>query len=173
MGHLDETKFEQLISGCSKCDRRAFEVWSYIDRQVTVMLAESNNDGRWTHDGEKFIDGVYKIRCIGCGDEPFSTQDCPRCHRAGVLAEALVAPSRVVVPKRCPECTATEMLVTSFAPGSVRTGESRPPSPTPVALYGDPGYHIEVVMCDGCEWVVACEGCPICGGPGPLRTRPG
>ena len=61
----------------------------------------------------------------------------------------------------------------SFAPGTVRTGETRPPSPTPIALYGDPGYHVATVMCDGCDFVLTSDSCPLCAGPGPLRTRPG
>jgi hypothetical protein len=173
MGNLDEAKFTAVISGCAKCDRKAFEVSSYIDRQVSVMVAQANDDGRWTHDGEKFIDGVYKIRCLGCGDEPYTTTDCPRCHRAGGLADALGVPARLPVPKRCPGCRGTELLVTGFAPATVRTGEGRPPTPTPTALYGDPGFHITAILCDGCDWTSAFDGCALCGGPGPLRTRPG
>ena len=66
MGKLDEKSFEAAIAKCDKCGSAAFEVASYLDRQLTVMLGERNDDGRWTHDGEKFIDGVYRIRCIGC-----------------------------------------------------------------------------------------------------------
>jgi hypothetical protein len=173
MGNLDEASFERSIAGCAKCQRTAFEVASYIDRQISVMLGERNDDGKWTHDGEKFIDGVYRIRCIGCGDEPYTTGDCPRCHRPGGLADALGAESRLVVPKRCPSCKGTELTVTGFAPATVRTGEAQKPTPTPTALYGDPGFHVAHVMCDSCDWVAVAEGCPLCGGAGPLRTRPG
>jgi hypothetical protein len=173
MGHLDETKFEHAIAGCTKCDRKAFEVSSYIDRQVSVMVAEANDDGRWTHDGEKFIDGVFRIRCISCNDESYTSTDCPRCHRANGLADAFGKPTRIAVPKRCPSCQCTELLVTGFAPATVRTGEGRPPSPTPTALFGDDGFHVALIMCDGCDWVLAADGCPLCAGPGPLRVRPG
>lgn len=173
MGDLDEKSFEQRIARCSKCDAKAFEVHSYIDRQTSVMLGERNDDGRWTHDGEKFIDGVYRIKCIGCSDETFSTQACPRCHRADALGDILGQPSRLAVPKRCPTCKGTELTVTGFAPALVRTGENRKASPTPTALLGDDGFHVAHIMCDGCDWVALAEGCPLCGGKGPLRVRPG
>jgi hypothetical protein len=173
MGALDEKSFATAIAGCTKCDAKAFEVASYIDRQISVMLGDANDDGRWTHDGEKFIDGVYRVQCLRCRDAAFATTDCPRCHRAGGLADVLDTPSRLAVPKRCPACKGTELTVTGFAPALVRTGEGRPPSPTPTALLGEPGFHVAHVMCDGCDWVALADGCPMCGGPGPLRARPG
>jgi hypothetical protein len=172
MGQLDEMTFPKAIAGCTKCDRKAFLVSSYIDRQISVMLAERNDDGRWVHDGEKFIDGVYRIRCIGCSADAFATTACPRCHREGGLADALDVASRLAVPRRCPQCKGTEMTITGFAPATVRTGEGRPPSPTPIALFPDAGFHVATIMCDSCEWVAAADGCPLCGGPGPLRERP-
>jgi hypothetical protein len=173
MGQLDEPAFAATIATCRKCDAKAFEVSSYIDRQVSLMLGEANDDGRWIHDGEKFIDGVHRIKCIRCGDLAFSAADCPRCHREGGITDVIGQMSRLVVPKRCPSCKGTEMTITAFAPATVRTGEGRPPSPTPTAGFGDPGFHIAHVMCDGCDWVALAEGCPMCGGPGPLRSRPG
>ena len=172
MGALDEASFVQLLDKCAKCEASAFEVNSYIDRETRVMLGERNDDGRWSHDGEKFIDGVYRIRCIGCSADAFATTACPRCHREGGLADALDVASRLAVPKRCPQCKGTEMTITGFAPATVRTGEGRPPSPTPIALFPDAGFHVATIMCDSCEWAAAAEGCPLCGGPGPLRERP-
>ena len=172
MGQLDEKKFAAVIAACPNCQAKAFEVASYIDRQVSVMLGERNDDGRWSHDGEKFIDGIYKIRCINCNALAFHTADCPRCHRANGVADGLDTMSRLVVPKRCPQCRGTEVTVTGFAPATVRTGEGRPPSPTPIALHGDRGFQAAIVMCDSCDWVAIADGCPICGGPGPLRPRP-
>ena len=173
MGALDEASFTATIASCAKCGAKAFEVSSFIDRQLTVMLGDRNDDGRWIHDGEKFIDGVYCIKCLNCGTEPFTTTDCPRCHRPGGLENAIGVASRLAVPKRCPTCKCTELTLTGFAPSVVRTGEGRPPSPRPTALYGEPGFHVAHVMCDGCDWVAIAEGCPLCAGPGPLRTRPG
>ena len=48
MGHLDEKKYVAAITGCKKCDAKAFEVNTYIDREVLVMLAQPSGDGRWT-----------------------------------------------------------------------------------------------------------------------------
>jgi hypothetical protein len=172
MGHLDEQSFAQAIASCAACGGRAFEIASYIDRQQSLMLGDPNDDGRWSHDGEKFIDGVYRIRCAGCGAEPYASDDCPRCHRADMVAAALAGMSRLPAPNRCPSCASTEVTVTGFAPATVRTGAGKM-SPSPVALHGDAGFHIAVVMCDGCDWVAVADGCPICGAPEPLRPRPG
>ena len=172
MGQLDEQQFAAAIEKCA-CGAAAFEVASYIDRQISVMLGERNDDGRWVHDGEKFIDGVYRIRCIACGKEPFARDDCPRCHHAGAVAAALAASSKLEVPKRCPSCKGTELTVLGFAPAVVRTGEAKRAAPTPVALLGDPGFHVAQILCDSCDWVAVAEGCPICGAAGPLRVRPG
>ena len=173
MGKLDEPAFEKTIASCPKCEAKAFEVASYIDRQVTVMLGERNDDGRWTHDGEKFIDGVYRVTCIRCREDAFTSADCPRCHRENGLADAIGHESRLAVPNRCPTCKGTEMTVSGFAPAMVRTGEGQRPSPTATAHFGDAGFHVAHVMCDGCDWVALAEGCPLCGGAGPLRARPG
>ncbi len=172
MGKLDEAAFETAIAACEACDRKAFLVSSYIDRQIAVMLGERNDDGRWVHDGEKFIDGVYRIRCIACNADAFATDDCPRCHRAGGLGDAIGAMTRLAVPKRCPQCKGTEVTITGFAPATVRTGDGRPTAPTPTALLDEPGFHVAAILCDSCPWVAAVDGCPLCGGPGPLRDRP-
>jgi hypothetical protein len=172
MGKLDEAAFEKVIAACPCGGVASFEVHSFIDRQITVMLGERNDDGRWTHDGEKFIDGVYRVTCIACRRDAFTTEDCPRCHRPGGLADIVGHPSRLVVPKRCPECKGTELTVTGFAPAVVRTGAAKLPQPTATALFGDDGFHVAHVLCDGCDWVALAEGCPLCGGPGPLRERP-
>jgi hypothetical protein len=173
VGLLDEPTFAEKIGKCSKCGAEAFEVAAYLDRQISVMLGDPNDDGRWVHDGEKFIDGVYRIRCIGCGEEAFASDACPRCNKEGMLAGALAAMSKTVVPKRCPDCKGTELTVTGFAPAAVRTGEAKRPQPTAIALLGEPGFHVAHVMCDGCDWVAVAEGCPICGASGPMRVRPG
>lgn len=172
MSQLDETKFEAAIAGCAKCDFKAFEVSAYLDRQVTVMVAQSANDGRWTYDADKFYDGVFRIQCLGCRTMAYDSSDCPRCHRANGLGDALEANTRLAVPTRCPECKTTEMQLTSFAPATVKAVERRRAAPTPTALFGDQGYHVAHVACVACNWASAAEGCPLCGGPGPLRARP-
>jgi hypothetical protein len=173
MGKLDEKAFASAVAGCKKCEGKAFEVASYIDRQGSVMLGERADDGRWTHDGEKFIDGVYRIQCIRCRNDVFASDDCPRCHRARGLDDTVGVASRLSVPKLCPECKGRELTVQGFAPATVRIGEGRPTAPRPIAMLGEPGFHVAHIMCDACEWVALAEGCPLCGGPGPLRARPG
>lgn len=172
MSELDETKFDAAIAGCTKCDRRAFEVSAFLDREVIVRLAQSSNDGRWAHDAPKLVDGIFRIQCLGCRTMAYDSPACPRCHRADGLADALGASARLAVPSRCPKCKCTEMSLTAFAPATVRAVEHQRAAPTLNALFGDKGYHIAHVACVHCEWVKAAEGCPLCGGPGPLRARP-
>ena len=175
MGQLDEKAFADTIAKCGKCGMvAAFEVRSYLDRQLSVMLGEANDDGRWTHDGEKFIDGIFSVKCRACGAEAFASKDCPRCHRADGLADALEHVSRLAVPKRCPTCKGMELTIVGFAPSVVSASATTTrPQPAATALLGEPGFHVAHIMCDGCDWVAIAEGCPMCGGAGPLRKRPG
>jgi hypothetical protein len=172
VGQLDEAKFDAAIAGCAKCDFKAFEVSAYLDREVTVMLGKSNNDGRWAHDAAKFFDGVYRIQCLGCRTMAHDSADCPCCHRASGLADALDASSRLVVPTVCSQCRGTEMKLTTFAPARVKAVEHQRAAPTPSALLGDTGYHVATIACVACNWSKTSDSCPLCAGPGPLRARP-
>jgi hypothetical protein len=174
MGHLDEPTFARALDPCAKCGGKSFEISAYLDRTVSVMLGESNGDGKWCYDGEKFIDGVFRIRCVACSAEPFTADDCPRCHAANALAGALTTSSRLAVPKRCPKCNSTEVTIVAFAPATAKTTDAsaRPTTPVPKALLDEPGYHVVAVACDVCDWAVVAEGCPICGAVGPIRPRP-
>lgn len=176
MGKLDDKSYARTIASCTKCGSEvgaaAFEVASYIDRQTSVMLGARAATDRWIHDTAKLVDGVFKVTCIRCRDDAFTTVDCPRCHREGALVDVLGQATRLAVPTRCPSCKGAELTVTGFAPATVRTGEGLTPSPAPLALVGDVGFHVAQIECDGCEWVAVAEGCPLCGGAGPLRARP-
>jgi hypothetical protein len=172
MGHLDEAAFERTIQACAACGGTTFEIATYLDRVVSVMLADANDAGRWAHDGEKFIDGTYRVRCTGCGANAYASDDCPRCHREGALSAALAATSHVTVPKRCPTCSATEMTVVAFAPATAKTGPGIKPAPVMAAAFGEPGFHVIGMSCDDCDWAHVTQTCPICEGPGPLRPRP-
>lgn len=172
MGHLDEKSFIATLAGCAGCGGKAFEITSYIDRQVSVMLGDPNDDGRWGHDGEKLIDGTTRIVCLGCKQVAYERDDCPRCHAAGGLARA-AGESRMAVPKRCPSCNATEMTVIGMTPAVVRTAAgSRPTQPEPGAMFGEDGFHVMALACDDCDWVAVSDPCPLCGAPPPLRPRP-
>jgi hypothetical protein len=175
MGRLDEPAFERAIAACPGCGGTTFEIAAYLDHQLAVMLGETDRPGKWAHDGEKFVDGVYRVTCANaaCKHEVFASGDCPRCHRAGGLADALGAQSRLVVPKKCPKCKELELVLLGFAPAVVRvTAGGRVPAPTPLALLGEVGFHAVAVACDPCGWAVVAENCPLCAAPGPLRARP-
>jgi hypothetical protein len=170
MGNLDAETFAAKIVACTKCERNAFEVSSYLERELTVMLGVPNQDGRWIHDDAKFREGIFRIRCIGCGDDALASADCPRCHRVGGLADALAAPMRLTAPRMCPHCKGTALMIIALVPARVRTGVGRPTAPTPIAGFRDPGFHVVEIQCEGCDWVSKPDGCPLCAGP--LRDRP-
>jgi hypothetical protein len=173
VSHLDEPAFARALTPCAGCGGTLFDLWSYLDRKVPVMLAEPSDDGRWAFDGEGFIDGVYRIRCAGCGRDAYDSADCPRCHRPGGLAEGLAAESRLAVPRRCPGCNELELTLIGFAPGTVRVkGAGRPPAPKPLAALGEPGFQVVAIACDNCDWATVSERCPICDAAPPLRPRP-
>jgi hypothetical protein len=172
MGHLNEPRFAQHLTACPSCGGVAYEVASYIDRRVSMMLGDANDSGRWAHEGEAFVDGTYRITCVGCQREAFASDDCPRCHATGTLPATLASESHTTVPKRCPTCHATESTLIGFAPATVRTTGGKPPPPTPRALFGEPGFHVIAVACDDCDWAMTAPGCPLCESPPPLRARP-
>lgn len=176
MGQLDERAFAHHLQACRGCGGTSFDVATYLDRHVEVMLGDANNDGKWVHDGEKFVDGVYRITCATCRVDAFRSDACPRCHAPGTLAATLAAPSHLAVPRRCPACSGMQLAVIGFAPATVRTAApasgAKPPTPTPRALFGEPGFHVIAMACDDCDWAATAPGCPLCAGPGPLRPRP-
>jgi hypothetical protein len=173
MGQLDETRFDAAIrAGCPACGGTALEIRSFIDRRLSLMLGDPNDDGRWVHDGEKFIDGTYQIACAGCGHVAFAHDDCPRCHAAAGLARALAEPSRIAIPKRCPSCKETELIALALIPASVRYSGGTAALPRALGELGDPGYHVVAFACESCDAAVVAPSCPLCDAPGPLRPRP-
>ncbi|HEY5949549.1 MAG TPA: hypothetical protein VIV40_28840 [Kofleriaceae bacterium] len=172
MGALGQDEFERLVqAGCSACGGRLMEINSFIDRSLVVMAAEPNNEGRWVHDGEKFVDGTYRIACASCSHVAFESDICPRCNAAGGLARALGEPSRLTVPKRCPKCNELELLALALVPATAKYG-GEAPKPKQLVDFGEPGYHIVGYACDGCDRAVVAETCALCDAPGPLRPRP-
>jgi hypothetical protein len=173
MGALDQPAFEAAIrSGCPACAGATFEIKSFIDRSVATMLGDPNNDGRWAHDGEKFVDGTYRITCASCAHVVFASEVCPRCNAAGGLALALASSTRLAVPKRCRSCNELELLAVALVPAVARSGPNEAPKPKPLADFGDPGYHVVAFACEACGEAVVAEGCALCAAPGPLRARP-
>lgn len=173
MGQLDETRFAATVHApCPACGGTALELRSFIDRTLNLMLGDPNDDGRWAHDGEKFIDGTYRIACASCGHVVFTDDACPRCHAAGGLARALAETSRLVVPRRCPSCQETELAAVALIPAVVRYSGGTAALPKPLGDLGDPGYHVVAYACESCDAAVVAQACPLCDAPGPLRPRP-
>lgn len=173
MGQLDETRFDAAVRpGCPACGGAALDISSFIDRRLSIMLGDPNDDGRWVHDGEKFIDGTYRITCASCAHVVFADDACPRCHAAGGLARALGDASRLTIPRRCPGCNETELVALALIAATARTSGGKAPSPRPLGELGDPGYHIVAYACESCDAAVVVQTCPLCDGPGPLRPRP-
>jgi hypothetical protein len=164
MGSLDSKSYAAKIAGCTTCDRKAFDVSAYLDREQALMIGEPSQDGRWVHDDAAFAAGVYRIRCLGCGTDAHAADECPRCARPGALAGALASHARVAIPKMCPQCKTTSMTLTAAVPARIRAGEGQPTSPAPIARFGEPGYQIGKLACDGCDWTSVPEGCAVCGG---------
>jgi hypothetical protein len=173
MGALGETDFETLVrAGCAGCGGKLLEIHTYIDRSLVVMAAEPNNEGRWAHDGEKFVDGTYRIACASCAKVAFESDMCPRCNAPGGLAKALREVSRIAVPKRCPQCSELELMALAFVPATAKYGSGETPKPKQLVDFGEPGYHVVAYGCNGCDRAVVAEKCPLCDASGPLRPRP-
>lgn len=173
MGQLDETRFEAVVrSGCPACAAATLDIRSFIDRRLSLMLGDPNDDGSWAHDGEKFIDGTYRIACATCGHVVFANDACPRCHAAGGLARALGEASRLTIPRRCPACKETELVALALIAATVRYSGGTAALPRSLGDLGDPGYHVVAYACESCEAAVVTQTCPLCDAPGPLRPRP-
>ena len=173
MGRLDEPTFETTVQrGCPACAATTLEIRSFIDRRLLMMLADPNDAGRWVHDGEKFVDGTYRIACLRCAHVVFESDVCPRCNAEGGLPRALADRSRLEIPRRCPSCKEIELLALALVPAAASYGTGEPPKPKPLADFGDPGHHIVAYACESCDAAVVTQVCPLCDAPGPLRTRP-
>jgi hypothetical protein len=173
MGALDEAKFESLVNGgCTACGHRILEIRTYIDRSLVVMAGDPNNEGRWAHDGEKFVDGTYRITCAACSAVAFESTMCPRCNAPDALGKVANSASRLHVPKRCPKCNELELLAVAMVPAVARYGDGGTPKPKQLVDFGDDGYHLVAFACGGCDNAVVSDKCPLCDAPGPLRPRP-
>jgi hypothetical protein len=173
MGALSQGRFEELVgAGCPACQARVLEIRSIIDHSVIVMVGDPNDEGRWVHDGEKFVDGTYRIACTSCSHVVFESDMCPRCNAAGALPRVLEAKSRLAVPKRCPSCSELELLTVAMVPAVARYGDGATPKPAALASLGEPGYHVVAFACPSCDKATVAERCPLCDAAGPLRPRP-
>ena len=170
MGKLDEAAFSAIVkAGCAACGHPTLEIRSFVDHSLEVMLGTPNDDGRWAYDGEKFVDGAYRIACAACGHAAFADDMCPRCNAPGGLAKALGDASRIALPKRCGKCSETELLALALIPAAAKSGGGKA---QPLAAFGEPGFHVVAYACEACDNAVVTQQCPLCDAPGPLRARP-
>ena len=173
MGSLDEAAFDRIVrAGCPACGAATLDIKSVLDKSLVVMAGEPNDEGRWAHDGEKFVDGTYHVACATCSHVVFESDVCPRCNAAGGLARALGDRSRMTVPKRCPGCNELELLALALVPAVARHTAGGKPKPRQLVEHGEPGYHVVAYACDACDRATVAERCPLCDAPGPLRARP-
>ena len=175
MGLLDETGLEQLVAaGCTKCGSHRLTFWSYVDGLLPVMGAEPIGRITWVYDGEKFVDGVYEVRCTECKQVVFAADVCPRCHAAGGLERALGTPNRWPVPACCPRCDGEELRYIAFLPASVAYEGKRADKARSSKELHENGFHGYRVDCRDCGTMAEqTDRCPLCEAPAPLRARPG
>jgi hypothetical protein len=171
MGQLDEARFEALIGASCTCGETVLELRTFLDRRLLLMLADPNDAGRWVHDGEKFVDGIYRISCTSCQNVLFEDPSCPRCHAPGGLAKALGETSRLALPKRCASCNELELLALALVAATAKSGAGTP-KPQPLAEFGEAGHHVVAYACENCDAAVVTQKCPLCDATGPLRPRP-
>lgn len=174
MGQLDKPSLDAILSrGCAACAATTLTFRAYVDGLIPLMGGEPVGKLKWVYDGEKFLDGIYEIACAGCGQVVFTSPDCPRCHAAGALAEALATENRYPVPDACPDCGDSEVRYIAFLPAKTTyEGKRADKAKTSVEMH-DPGFHGYRVDCKVCGTVAELEGaCPLCGAAGPIRARP-
>ena len=174
MGMLDEAGLDRIVgAGCPKCASHKLVFRTYVDGVLPLMGAEPVGPVKWAYDGEKFVDGVFEVRCGACEASVFSADACPRCHAPGGLARALGATNAWPVPDHCPQCDDEEVRYVAFLPARVTyEGKRAEKARTSTELH-EPGFHGYRVDCRDCGTVAVRTDCPLCGAPPPLRTRPG
>lgn len=175
MGLLDEPALDRVIAaGCEACGSAKLIFRAYVDGVLPLQGGEPVDRITWIYDGEKFVDGVYEVRCGQCDATIFEADVCPRCHAPGGLARALETPNDWTVPRACPSCAEEEVRYVAFVPARVAFEGRRAEKARGLSEPHEDGFHGARVDCTACGTVaVRADVCPLCGGPGPLRTRPG
>lgn len=174
MGALTEAGLDQLIdAGCRACGKHDFIFQTYVDGRLPLMAGEPVGTVVWAYDGEKFVDGVFRVNCEACGAEAFSSSMCPRCNTADKLGEALTTPNSWAVPTACPGCDDEEVRYRALIPAEVTFKDQRAGKARTATELLDPGFHGLAIDCIDCGTVEELTAhCPLCGTPGPLRARP-
>ena len=127
----------------------------------------------WAYDGEKFVDGVFEVRCGQCRQVIFESDVCPRCNAPGALAFALSTPNTWPVPSMCPGCEDDEVRYIALVPAEVVFSDERAGKARTSTEILDPGFHGFRVDCVDCGTVdEMLDACPLCRATAPLRPRP-
>jgi hypothetical protein len=175
MGLLDEPGLDRVVAaGCSACGGRKLVFLTIVDGSLPLMGGEPVGPITWAYDGEKFVDGVYRIDCADCQHVIFEADVCPRCHAPGGLDVALHSANRWAVPIACPGCGEEEVGYRALLPARVVHEGGRADKARTMTEPHDPGFHGYRVDCRDCGTVSELiDSCPLCAAPGPLRARPG
>lgn len=175
MGLLDEPALDRLAAeGCPACGATKLLFLTIVDGSLPLMGGEPVGRITWAYDGEKFVDGVYRVSCAACAHQVFAAEVCPRCHAPGGLGRALYTPNDWPVPPACPECGEEEVKYLALLPARVVYEGHRAERARSVIEAHDEGFHGYRVDCRGCGTVAErLDSCPLCAAPAPLRARPG
>lgn len=175
MGLLTETRLDEIVqAGCPACGPGPLNFRAYLDGRLPLMGGEPVGKLGWCYDGEKFVDGVYEIRCDGCKQVLFAASVCPRCHAEEGLTRALATENQYPRPTECPSCQDEELRYTAMVPAVVVYERKRAAAPRAQVDAYEPGFHGYRSDCSGCGATAELtDRCPLCDAPAPLRPRPG
>ncbi len=174
MGLVTEADLDALVTaGCGVCAASSLVFRAFLDGKVPLLGGEPVGKPTWVYDGERFVDGIFEVRCSGCERVIFSADLCPRCHAEGGLGRALAEANSFGPPTSCPGCESEEVGLVGFFPARVTHAGGRAESPRTSTEIHDPGFHAFRVDCVDCGVVdEVVDRCPLCSRPGPLRARP-
>ena len=89
MGELDETALDRLIgAGCSGCGGTTLIFETYVDGVIPFLGGEPVGRVTWAYDGEKFVDGTYRVTCVTCKHVAWESTMCPYCNAADGLSDS-------------------------------------------------------------------------------------
>ena len=175
MGMLTEQGLDELVAAGCTCGSKRLAFRSYVDGHLPVMASEPAGTITWAFDGEKFVDGVFEVKCAACQKLIFSADVCPRCHAAGGLAKALESSNQLAAPRECPRCHMEELKYFAFVPARVTYEGKRIADKVRTSTeFYDNAFHGARMVCRDCGPIVEVTNrCPLCEAPGTPRARPG
>jgi hypothetical protein len=173
VGELTEAGLDELITRGCACGSNRLAFRTFVDARLPLAAGEPVGSITWVYDGEKFVDGVFEVRCAACSKIVFAADCCPRCNAAGALPEALGSTNRWPVPQACAGCEGEEVRYIALVPARVTyEGRRADKARTSTELH-EPGFHGFRVDCVDCGTVAQLQThCPLCAAAAPLRPRP-